>query len=129
MNKVKALSNSPIKGHSIVPFKSKIKLICSNKIHIISKSEILFLKSDSNYCEVNLIDGRKIVCSQTLKLIEQKLHSSHFFRPHNSYVFNVKYLESVSASMNELALEGGVEIPISRSKKSQLRHQMDLWFD
>jgi len=129
MNNVKALLNSQVQSPTIEAFKSKLKLTSSNKIHIISKSDILFLKSDSNYCEVVLSDGRRILCSQTLKLIEQKLKSPHFFRPHNSYVFNVKYLESVSATMNELTLEGDVSIPVARSKKAHLKQQLELWFD
>ena len=129
MNKIKAFKNPQALSPSIEAFKSKVKLVSSNKIHIISKGDILYLKSDSNYCEVVLVDGRKILCSQTLKMIEQKIKSPHFFRPHNSYVFNVKYLESVSATMNELTLSGAISIPISRSNKAQLKKQMELWFD
>ncbi len=113
----------------IAPSKSKLKLVSSNRINIIPKSEILYLKSDSNYCEVFLLDGRKILCSQTLKSIEAKLKSPHFFRSHQSFVINMHYLKSVSTTISELELEGSVLIPVSRSNKAMLRKKLEIWFD
>jgi two-component system LytT family response regulator len=113
----------------IESFKTRIKLVSANKINIISKSDILYLKSDSNYCEVILIDGSKMVCSQTLKSIVEKLKSPHFFRPHQSFVFNMNYLKSVNIKMNELEMESGVFIPISRSNRNLLRQRLEVCFD
>ncbi|WP_235297524.1 LytR/AlgR family response regulator transcription factor [Portibacter marinus] len=109
--------------------KSRMKLVCSDKIHIIPKAEIVYLKSDSNYCEVVMKDGCKIFCSQTLKSLYAKLPHSEFFRCHQSYVFNVRFLESVQSRMDELVLEGGIAIPISRSNRAIFRSKLEIWFD
>ena len=98
---IKILPNSSPRLASIGTPKSKIKLVSGKEMHIVPKSEILFLKSDSNYCEVHLTNGKVMLCSQTLKAISEKLKSSSFFRPHNSYVINVNFLSSVNTSVAE----------------------------
>ncbi|WP_394804430.1 LytR/AlgR family response regulator transcription factor [Portibacter lacus] len=109
--------------------KAKIKLISSNKIHIIHKADILYLSADSNYCKVVLKSGKKILCSQTLKSVQEKLKSPHFFRCHQSYVFNMNYLESVCSTMSELHLIDGTIVPISRSNRAELKSLLKIWFD
>ncbi len=129
MKNVKVLTKKASSVQGIEILKSKMKLVCASKIHVISKSEIVYLKSDSNYCHVVLANGKKITCSQTLKSISAKLHDNTFFRPHQSFVFNMNYLETVNTSMTELCLLGGICIPISRVNRAVLRQRLDVWFD
>ena len=120
-------SSAPLK--SIEAPKQKILIATSKENFIVSKSDILYLKSDSNYCEIFLTDGRKILSSQTLKTIFGKINSPRFYRPHNSFVINVDFLSSVSASFNELTLLSNINIPISRSNKSELKIKLEHWYD
>ncbi len=129
MQTFKILQNSPHKLSSIETPKSKVKICNARETHIVSKSEILFLKSDSNYCEVYLISGKKLLSSQTLKSLSGKLKSSQFFRPHNSYVININFLTSVSSSMDQLTLCENFQVPIARSKKAEMKSMMNVWFD
>ena len=129
MKPIKLIQNHTPRLNTIVPAKSKIKLITSKETVIIQKSDILYLQSSSNYCEVFFVNGKKMLCSQTLKSIESKLKDSNFYRPHNSYVVNINYLSSITSSYAHLKLMDDIMIPISRSKKSELKTMTDVWYD
>lgn len=109
--------------------KSKLRLVAANEIRIVNKCDILFLKSDSNYCYVHFVDGSSMLCAQTLKSIYDRLGLGGFYRTHASYVINVDHIASVSSSCDQLTLDGMHHIPISRANKKLFKARLDSWFD
>lgn len=109
--------------------KSKMKLVTAKGTLIVSKSDIVFLKSNSNYCEVFFVNGDKLLCSQTLKSIMEKINTSNFYRIHASYLINLDFLTAINASYTFVKLQQEIEIPISRSKKADLKNKLEIWFD
>lgn len=47
---------------------------------------IIYIKAAGNYCEVYIKGDQKIVVSQSLRAVEERLPESLFFRTHKSYI-------------------------------------------
>ncbi len=93
---------------------------------ILKKEDIIYVKASSNYSEVWTVDSKRIVVSKCLKVMCQSLNSSDFFRPHKSYLVNIKSVVKIGSS---LVLKDGTEIPISRRKKNEVLSLFDELVD
>ena len=58
----------------------------------------------------------------TMDHLEEQ-YSEKFIRCHRSFLVNRKMIEQVKLSQNYLLLNGGIEIPLSRSYKNQIKEQ------
>lgn len=97
----------------------KLAIHTLDGIEFIDFSEILFLKSESNYTEINLIGGKKHLASKTLKVFEELL-DSNFIRVHQSYIISLAHIKLYSKADSTLTLEGKVEVPVSKSRRDSL---------
>lgn len=102
-------------------YRSKIGFSTQEGIFIIEIRDILFLRATGNYTEVHLNNGKMILISKTLKLIEELLPDAGFKRCHQSYVIN---LDEVVMLKDFILLTNDIEIPISRRKKNEFKS----WF-
>jgi len=102
-------------------YKSKIGFSTQEGVHIVSIRDILYLRAVGNYTEVYLLNGKMIMLSKTLKIIEKLLPETGFKRCHQSYVVN---LEEVRLLQDSIFLSNEAEIPISRRKKNEFK----TWF-
>lgn len=90
-------------------------------IEVVMQSEIIYCQADSNYCYINTIDGRKIVASKTLAVLEEMLSTATFVRIHRSYIVNMNQIKQVSLSDgSEVILKDGTKLPVSRRKREEL---------
>ncbi len=89
-------------------------------IHIVTVSDITHIQSDNNYATFYLNDGKDIVVSKTLKFYEEQLKGQRFFRVHQSYLINLKYIASFDKRTDTVLLHNGVSLPVSKSKKKHL---------
>lgn len=96
----------------------KININCDGKIYFLDPSEIMYCESDGNYTTIFLANGQKLVLTQILKLIEEKLPSELFFRVHNSFIVNLSKVREFQKNDALLILENSKSIPVSRTKKS-----------
>ncbi|WP_026515090.1 LytR/AlgR family response regulator transcription factor [Butyrivibrio sp. LB2008] len=78
------------------------------------KSDIIYLKADSNYCDIYTIQ-KKIVTSYTLKKCENILGGMPFLRVHRSYLINVNKISNLSGAYINLITKES--IPIGKSYK------------
>lgn len=98
----------------------------TNLIHLgsrknIPSSNILMLKSDSNYTLIYLKDGSKILSSTSLGKIEKRLKDFQFFRPNRSTIFNLDFMadyedKTQSGSYGKILLKNNEKISLSRRK-------------
>lgn len=95
----------------------------NNAIEIqIKPQDLIYLKSDGNYLEVYFNNADKIqkkVIRNRLKTIENSLPNSLFFRCHNSFIINGKYILKIEGNARNLTLHlKGIltPIPVSRNK-------------
>lgn len=110
-------------------YKTKLYITTSGGSHIIEKNTILYLKSDSNYCEILVANGQKFLCSKTLKSFEKRLHNKMFIRVHNSYTVNVQHITFIDRSFSTISLHDGSCIPIARSQRKTFQSFLETYFD
>ncbi|MFN3907993.1 MAG: LytR/AlgR family response regulator transcription factor [Flavobacterium sp.] len=101
---------------------TKIAFPDGNQVVLIDPNEIVYLKADNSYTQINLASGKKMITSRFLKNFEESLqYNSDFFRCHKSYIINTQYLESFSKSNGGTAiLQQQIEIPVSIDKVEEL---------
>ncbi|WP_277340746.1 LytTR family DNA-binding domain-containing protein [Runella sp. MFBS21] len=80
-------------------------------------TEILYIRSDVNYCYVYLRDGRKFLIAKTLKEYNDQLDAFLFARIHKSYLVNLSAIESCNYAGYEIRLYNGICLPIARRKR------------
>lgn len=93
----------------------KLKVRGTHGVELLSTNEILFIKGDGAYVEINTRENL-IVQRKLLKEIEEEL-PPFFIRVHRSYLINRNYVDQTLA--NSIFLMGH-EIPISRSYRDNL---------
>ena len=75
------------------------------------------IKAFDNYCYV-ITAEREYLVPKTLKFLASQLNSEKFTKTHRSYFVNLLKIESLKT---DSLLINNVEIPVSNSKKNQLR--------
>lgn len=97
--------------------KKKITLHTQNEIYVVSIDDIIRCESKGNYTQYNLLGGRKILTSKTLKW-SQKLIGNTFIRIHQSHLINVDHISKIfKTNGTRVVLTDGIELPVSRSYK------------
>lgn len=98
----------------------KIALSMAGKTIYVERSEILYCKSDGNYSEVFFQTRPKEVFTIRMKELEEILGKG-FFRVHNSYLVQLASIkEFINSDGTHIILSDGSNIPVARSKKSEL---------
>ena len=96
----------------------KINVTNDGKMIFLNPDDIIYCESDGNYCTIHLENKEKIVLSQKLKFMEEKLAQLQFFRIHNSYLINLNKVKEFHKTDEYVVLSNQVKIPVSRQKKS-----------
>ena len=103
---------------STVLSQKKINVTNDGKMIFLNPDDIVYCESDGNYCTIYLENKEKIVLSQKLKFMEEKLAQLQFFRIHNSYLINLNKVKEFHKTDEYVVLTNQVKIPVSRQKKS-----------
>lgn len=97
-----------------------IALSSKESIEFVPPEEIAVCASDSNYTVVHFQDGRKKLIAKTLKEFDLMLSKYHFFRPHHSYLVNLKLVkEYVRTDGGYLVMQNKMRIPVSKGKREE----------
>ncbi len=91
--------------HAVIEATGRIILPIPGGYQCCLPEEILYLKADSNYTEINYTDGSKKLLSKTLKVLEDILPSHQFFRIHKSYLVNAAHITDIILSTHESAVK------------------------
>jgi two-component system LytT family response regulator len=83
-------------------------------------NDIIYAKANSNYTEFYFTDIEKILVSKTLLEYEKMLENYGFFRIHQSYLVNLKYMSKFDNDSLQMVLENGEVLPVSNRRKSNL---------
>ena len=90
-------------------------------LEFVDVDQIIRCESDSNYTNIFVNGGEKILVSKTLKDIEKLLQGHHFLRVHHSHVVNMAYVKRyIKGKSGNLVMKDGTSIPVSRSRKIEL---------
>lgn len=97
-----------------------IALSTKESIEFVPPEEIVLCASDSNYTIVHFTDGRKKMIAKTLKEFDLMLSKYYFYRPHHSYLVNLKQVkEYIRADGGYLLMRNKMTIPISKNKREE----------
>ncbi|MDI1254504.1 MAG: LytTR family DNA-binding domain-containing protein [Flavobacterium sp.] len=96
----------------------KVSIACNGKIIFINPDDIIYCESDGNYCTLFLENKQKILITQKLKFMEEKLAELFFFRIHNSYLVNLNKVQEYHKSDEFVMLANHVKLPVSRHRKA-----------
>lgn len=101
---------------------NKIALPDNEGYTMIKISDIIYCQADSSYTIVHLLNGKKIITSKLLKLIEELLPAQTFYRIHKSYIVNLNLIKQyIKIDGNQVVLENDIRLDVSeRNKKDFL---------
>lgn len=106
----------------IPSFKSLQRLVVylNGCIRVLKFDQIEYIKADSNYSQIYLISGKKLLVTKTLKSLLVKLDNT-FIRTHKSFVVNLRSIDSYDIKNSELTMVSGDCVCVSRNVKSFLK--------
>lgn len=106
--------------HNHIYNSKKIVLSNADHIHVVAIEDILYAASDNSYTTFHLVSGEKILVSKSLKSFEEKLSPYLFFRIHQRYLINLKYLEKFQKKNDKVVLAKQFSLEVSKNKKEAL---------
>ena len=101
---------------------NKIALPDNEGYTMVKISDIIYCQADGSYTIVHLLNGKKIITSKLLKLIEELLPTQTFYRIHKSYIVNLNLIKQyIKVDGNQVILENDIRLDVSeRNKKDFL---------
>lgn len=74
------------------------KLIVRHKegVSFVDMAEILLIQREERTTAIYLTDGKRLVTSETLSDLDERLPDELFFRTHKSYIVGLKYIDSIT---------------------------------
>ncbi len=106
-----------------VQLRLRIAVHSGDSILLLRISDIIRCEASSNYCIIHSKGGRKTVVSKTLKHISGVLPASGFARVHQSHLISIGTISEVFT--DHIVLDCGAKIPVSRSRRRELRDLID----
>ncbi|WP_097126984.1 LytR/AlgR family response regulator transcription factor [Spirosoma fluviale] len=89
--------------------------------------ELVFLEGSANYTWLVWTDDCRLLLPYTMKTVLASLPAAQFIRLHRRYAVNQRFIDQ-SQSLSDIGrvrlTTGDVCLPVSRRRRSQLRHQL-----
>lgn len=99
----------------------KIALPTQDGFELLPLETILKCESDSNYTNIYLKNGRKVLVSRTLKEIEELLDGHSFLRVHHSHLVNLNEITRyIRGEGGYVVMSDNSSVAVSRSRKEAL---------
>lgn len=97
------------------------KLVNIGGYEKISPTKIVMLKADINYTIIYLEDGKKILSSTTIGILEKRLKDFLFFRPNRSFVVNLQFMSGFDDKdkTTRIRMRNDTDISISRRRTAE----------
>ena len=112
-------------SNSQLPINESI-FVKRNKIfHKILIEDIQYVEASGNY-SVIYVDKNKFVSNLTFRYIDSLLPKELFVHVHRSFILNTRYLSNINIENNEIVMENGNTLPISRSKKQAFLKRINI---
>jgi two-component system LytT family response regulator len=97
---------------------SRLAIPTADGMEYLNPKEIIRIEADRSYSWLYLTGNRKILVSKHLKEFQDLLSDRYFFRSHNSFLINLKYVRKfVRKEGGYIEMLDGEQIPISRNRK------------
>ncbi|QXP79963.1 MULTISPECIES: LytR/AlgR family response regulator transcription factor [Winogradskyella] len=99
----------------------KIALPVADGIKFVNFDDIILLKADGMYTKVHVQDASELLISKPLKHFEELLDTiPMFYRPHRSYLINLKYIkEYYKKDGGYIIMDNDETVSVSKDKKEE----------
>lgn len=95
-------------------------------IKIVKVADMAYLKGESNYSQIVLESGDKVIVNKTLRDYEEILGTEMFYRIHKSFIVNMLHVEEYFYSKGGyIALKNGEKLPVSRRRVKDLLDRIE----
>ena len=100
---------------------NKMALEIPKGVLFVSHDDILLFEADGMYTKVYLKDNQsQLICKPLKHFVDQLQQKPIFYKPHRSYLINLKYLKELSKNEGiYLIMENNKSIPLSKEKKEE----------
>lgn len=99
----------------------KIAIYSHDKIQVLSVNEIVRCEADRSYSVIFLQNNKKFTDSRPLKEYETLLTPLGFFRPHNSHLVNISFIERMEKKDGGmLIMKDNSKVPVSSRRYKEL---------
>jgi two-component system, LytTR family, response regulator len=78
--------------------------------------EAVYFQAAQSYCIIFWADGRKLVKPKPIKHFAATLEANGWCRIHRTYMVNPAYVNFITSDRENICLNNGQELPISRRK-------------
>jgi two-component system LytT family response regulator len=95
-------------------------------IVFLKQDQIVRLQADNNYSIIFTKNGQKYVSAKSLKYFESQFEETSFVRVHKSHIVNISEINQYKKDKGVLLLKDGMEVEVSRRKKSVLLDRVKL---
>jgi two-component system LytT family response regulator len=103
----------------------KLLVSTSESIDYISIENIIYIKADRGYSILQLVNESTFFVSKSIGDYEESLHTYGFFRPHHSYLVNLKHIQRfLREDGGILVTTNGYKLPVSKRKKDEMLELM-----
>lgn len=92
--------------------------------HKVPTKNIMFIKSDNNYCEAYINEDLKFMTRTTLSKMEEVLPKSRFMRVHRKYIVQLDKVDVIDFQLGKIKIMN-YEFPISRTKRKELEETIN----
>jgi DNA-binding LytR/AlgR family response regulator len=109
--------------------RSRIAIKARGRILFVDPTDIVSVQAKGNYVSVRRTGGTELL-RESMAVVAEKLRSYGFVRIHRSIIINTLFVEeivSLSSGDNVVRIKGGLEFPVSRTYKENLRSITPLW--
>lgn len=97
---------------------SRLAIPTADGMEYLNPKDIIRIEADRSYSWFFLNGNRKILVSKHLKEFQELLSDRYFFRPHNSYLINLKYVKKyIRKEGGYIEMTDGSLISVSRNRK------------
>lgn len=116
--------NEDVNENDVSVSKEIFAIATKGKIEMILFSEIVFVKSESNYIRFHLKDKGMVFAAKTLKEVCGVLEKAGFIRVHKSFMLHPSVVKQYDINHGLLLLRSGEKIPVSRSNKKMVAEKL-----
>ena len=99
---------------------ARIALTTGEGLIFVATGDILYCRAESNYTNVVLTGGRKIMVSRVLKELDETLSGADFYRVHSSFLININHVKKfIRGEGGYIVMDNDENITLSRSRRQE----------
>lgn len=117
-SKIEAFPYATLRDNFFNRGSKKIVVAVSNAYEIIKLDDILFIKAEGSYADIQQENGNNLLVSHNLKYYEDIFRDeTNFIRIHRSYLVNINYAKKIIRNDGPvLIMENDTELPVANDK-------------